>query len=165
MTALIVAAKVLHIAALVVWCAGLVMLPLILSMHRPQGDQRSFTRMRLLSHAGYTRIVTPAAVIAVAAGIGLIFLRDVFDHWFFLKLVFVSLLVALHAWTGHLVAQIGEHRERHRTPLGGLLAASNVVVMTAILVVVLLKPAVPESLMPDWLNAPFGYRLSLAPPS
>lgn len=165
MTALMVGTKVLHIAAMIIWCAGLVMLPLVLSLHRPEADQDRFNRVRILTHAGYTQLVTPAAVIAIGAGIALIFLRGVFTHWFFAKLVFVSLLVALHAWTGHLVAQIGEHREKHRSPLGGLLATANVAVMTAILALVLLKPEIDETLLPQWLRMPLGYPLGFELPT
>lgn len=165
MTWLIVLFKVLHIAALMVWCAGLVLLPLTLPLHPGGADQHRFNRVRLLTHVAYTQIVTPAAVIAVGAGIVLTFLREVFDHWFAAKLLMVSVLVACHAWTGHQVAQIAEHREAYEAPYGLPLALGNVAVMIAILVLVLLKPAIPDAAMPDWLTAPYGYRLWFDDPS
>lgn len=166
MTWLIVVTKVLHIAALMVWCAGLVLLPLMFSLH-PEGiDQRRFNRLRLLTHAAYTQVVTPAAVIAVGAGILLTFLREVFEQWFAAKLLLVSGLVLFHAWTGHHVAQIAEHRESYEPPYGGYpIAIGGLVLMAVILAIVLLKPVMPEGLIPDWLARPYGARLWFDDPS
>jgi uncharacterized membrane protein len=70
--------KALHIAALVIWCAGLFALPLMLARHDPAIGQADYSRIRLASHYGYTWVVTPAAMLAVAAGTLLIFLRELF---------------------------------------------------------------------------------------
>lgn len=164
-TWLILIAKLLHIAALLIWCAGLVLLPLTLSFHPGGPDQHRFNRVRLLTHVAYTQIVTPAAVIAVGTGILLIFLREVFDHWFAAKLLMVSMLAACHAWIGHQVAKIAEHREAYDAPYGTPLAIGNLAVMVAILATVLLKPAIPESVMPDWLTSPYGAGLWFDDPS
>ena len=156
MTWLIVVMKVAHIVALILWCAGLLLLPIALSLHRPHSDQRSFDRVRLLTHATYTKIVTPAAVIAIGTGIALIFLREVFAHWFALKLLMVAILVVLHGWIGHHVAQVAEHREAYAAPRRTFLAMANLTVMSAILVLVLWKPVISDVWMPEWLTTPQG---------
>jgi len=63
--------KSVHIIALAVWCAGLLALPLLLQVYGRREEirtQAGFSEFRLLMHAAYTRIVTPAAVITIAAG-------------------------------------------------------------------------------------------------
>jgi len=79
--------KALHIAALILWSAGLIALPLVLGKHEAGEEQADYARLRRITNYGYTRIVTPAAVIAVSAGTALIFLREVFVPWMFAKLV------------------------------------------------------------------------------
>jgi len=108
--------KGLHIAALVLWCAGLVALPLMLGKHRIDDDQADYGRLRLLTHDSYSFIVTPAAVIAIAAGTLLIYLRGVFEPWMFAKLVAVGLLVSLHALVGHTVILMSERRGEYAPP-------------------------------------------------
>lgn len=151
--------KFLHVAALCLWCAGLVGLPLLLARHAPDDAQKDFARRRLVTHNLYVRLVTPAAVIAVAAGTALIFLRGVFVPWMFAKLLVVGLLVSIHAWLGHVTLQVGESQGRYDTPGGGLLVAAALLAMTAILLLVLGKPMLSEWPGPAWLLAPRGYSL------
>ncbi len=146
--------KSIHIAALILWCAGLLALPLLLAKHREGEAQADYARLRLLSHYGYTRIVTPAAVIAIAAGTVLIFLRDMFVPWLFAKLVVVGLLVALHAWTGHVVLTIAETRGEERPPAGLPLLLGALATMTVVLLIVLAKPVWPETYLPRFLLGP-----------
>ncbi len=145
--------KGLHIAALILWCAGLVALPLVLSKHDVAEEQADYARLRRITHYGYTRIVTPAAVIAIAAGTALIFLRGVFEPWLFAKLVAVGLLVALHGLTGHVVVLMSERRGTYAPPSSKPMIVITLLTMTAVLLLVLGKPAVPD-LIPAWLEAP-----------
>ena len=46
---MIAALKFLHIAALSIWCAGLVGLPLLLARHAPSDDQHRYSRRRLVT--------------------------------------------------------------------------------------------------------------------
>jgi uncharacterized membrane protein len=163
---IVAALKFLHIAALSLWCAGLVGLPLLLARHRPGDDQLDFARRRLVTHYGYVRLVTPAAVVAIAAGTALIFLRGVFVPWMFAKLAVVGLLVVLHAWIGHVTLQIGEQQGRYDAPPGGPLVAAALLAMTAILVLVLGKPVFADWFGagwpgPAWLLQPRGQPLPI----
>lgn len=152
--------KGLHIAALIFWCAGLVALPLMLSKHKPDEAQADYARLRLLTHHGYTYIVTPAAVVAVAAGTALIFLRGVFEPWMFAKLVAVGLLVSLHALMGHTVVLMSERRGEYTPPSSKPLVGGTLATMTVVLILVLGKPAVPD-LVPAWLKTPQERQLPL----
>jgi uncharacterized membrane protein len=151
--------KFFHIAALCVWCAGLVGLPLLLARHDPHDAQTDFTRLRLLTHHAYVGIVTPAAVIAIALGTALIFLRDMFVPWLFVKLVLVGVLVLVHAWLGHVTLKVGEHQGRYDSPSAIPFVGISVVAMLAILFLVLGKPFVGEGLAPVWLVRPQGQPL------
>lgn len=150
--------KALHIAALSLWCAGLVALPLILAKHRVDEDQSEYAELRRISHYGYIRVVTPAAVVAIAAGTALIFLRGVFVPWMFAKLVAVGLLVVFHALIGHTVILMSERRGNYVPPSPTPLLAASAITMIAVLVLVLAKPELPDA-TPDWLEAPLGRQL------
>ena len=86
--------KAIHIMALLLWTAGLLSLPLMLARHEEGEHQFRYARIRKFTHYSYTRLVTPAAVIAIAAGTPLIFLRGMFVPWLFAKLALVAMLVA-----------------------------------------------------------------------
>ena len=145
--------KGLHIAGIVLWSAGLIALPLLLAQHDSEHGQREYQRVRRFTHYGYTRLLTPAATIAVAAGTALLFLRSVFVPWMFGKLVLVGALVVLHAWIGNLVVRMGEHNnERQPSPATPLVIA-GLVLMLGILMLVLAKPALNPRL-PEWLLSP-----------
>ncbi|EIM26776.1 CopD family protein [Microvirga lotononidis] len=151
--------KALHIAALLLWCAGLFALPLMLARHDPAIGQADYSRIRLASHYGYTLVVTPAALIAIAAGTLLIFVREVFAVWMFAKLVFVALLIGFHAWVGHTIVTVAETEGEHQTP-GPLVPLLLLLVpVLAILVLVLAKPKLEEVPLPDWLMTPRGGQL------
>lgn len=145
--------KAAHIAALVLWCAGLVALPLVLGRHDEGEAQADYARLRRITHYGYTRIVTPAAVVAIACGTALIFLRGVFVPWMFAKLVAVGLLVALHALVGHTVVQMSERRGDYVPPSPVPLLGVVMATMIAVLLLVLAKPVIPD-LTPAWLDTP-----------
>ena len=159
--------KALHIAALALWCGGLLALPVILHAYgrRPEAhSQAGFAEFRLLAHRAYTRLVTPAAVVAIAAGTLLIFLEGLRDGWLMAKLAAVAAMVLIHAWIGHLIAMTGEGAGRYRLPsplpaFGGL-----VVLMGAVLWLVLAKPDLAHLVdqLPLWLRQPLGRDLAPA---
>ncbi|MFZ5783700.1 MAG: CopD family protein [Pseudomonadota bacterium] len=151
---MIAALKFVHIAALSIWCAGLVGLPLLLARHHPAEDQQRFSRRRLVTHRAYVGVVTPTAVIAIALGTALVFLRDAFVPWMFAKLALVGLLVLVHAWIGHVTLQVGERQGDYRPPPAALLLAVSGVTMLVILTLVLGKPLLGDEIVPSWLLAP-----------
>ncbi|WP_230532594.1 CopD family protein [Microvirga roseola] len=151
--------KSLHIAMLGLWCAGLFALPLMLARHDPAISQSDYARIRRATHYGYTFVITPAAVIAIASGTLLIFLREVFVLWMFAKLVFVALLVAFHAWVSYIIVAVAETEGSHTPPEPLLPTLLLTVPILAILTLVLAKPELSEIPMPDWLEEPRGVQL------
>lgn len=151
--------KALHIIALITWCAGLIVLPLLLSRHRATESQSTYDRLRYLTHYSYTRLVTPAAVIAIASGTALIFLRGAFTPWMFAKLVAVGALVSLHGLIGHTVVQMSERRGEYQppSPVGMLIALF--VTMTVVLVLVLAKPMIDADAFPAFMTRPLDRQL------
>ena len=165
---MIAALKFVHIATLAVWCAGLVALPLVMQIYGRQPavpTQARYTEFRLLAHRSYTRIVTPAAVLAIAAGSGLVFLLRLVDPWMLAKLAGVSGMVLVHAWLGHLVAQSGERAQElgrgWRLPSPLIALVLGLPLMAAVLWLVLAKPDLSglEDRLPAVLLEPQGRSL------
>jgi len=146
--------KAAHIVGLVVWCGGLLALPMMLARHEPSISVEDYRMIRRASHLTYTLCVTPAAVVAVIAGTWLIFMREVLTPWLFAKLAFVALLVLAHAWIGHTVAKIGEEPSDHTAPAPYLPTAAVFAPVIVILVLVLAKPSLDWIAFPEWLTTP-----------
>jgi uncharacterized membrane protein len=157
--------KTVHIAGLVIWCAGLLALPSMLAWHDPVIGQADYRRIRRATHYTYTLAVTPAAVLAVIAGTWLILLREVYAPWLYLKLVFVALLVAIHAWVGHSIVAVAETAGSHRPPAPALSAFALILTILAILVLVLGKPEFGALEGPAWLTEPMGRQLPFDVPN
>lgn len=154
--------KSIHIIGLLFWCAGLLCLPSLLRTHHHARSQHDFAELRVLVRRLYVGALTPAAVLAVAAGTGLIFAREVYTGWMFVKLAFVALLVAVHAYQGHLLIETGGGEA---DPVPGrfhslMLTALAATVMLAIITVVLAKPDLRSEMLPDWLLEPRDRQLS-----
>ena len=154
-------AKALHIIGIVIWGAGLIGLPIMLGQHMPDHGQEDYARVRRFTHYGYTHLLTPAAVIAVAAGMALLFLRGVFVPWMFAKLALVGALVALHAWVGTTVLVMGEETNERQPPPAPILVILCAILLVAILFIVLAKPPIGAAIFPDWLRSPRGIQLPL----
>lgn len=151
---MVTALKAAHLAALILWCAGLLALPLLLARHDPQHSQSTYTRLRLLTDASFRLVVTPAAVIAIAAGTALVFARGVYAPWMLAKLAVVGLLVGLHAWQGVSVTRMGETAGERPPPGAALPIALAIGLISAVLLLALAKPPVSAERLPGWLNEP-----------
>ncbi len=151
--------KAIHIVALALWCAGLVLLPLLIQRYGRRAEireQAGYAEFRWLTHRAYVGFVTPAAVVAVTAGTALVFALQVLDPWMLAKLVCVAGMVLVHAWLGHLIVQAGEGRGAYRLPPAGLALLAVVPLIGLVLWLVLAKPA-PDALIalfPEALLAP-----------
>ncbi|PZQ80191.1 MAG: hypothetical protein DI549_17800 [Ancylobacter novellus] len=159
--------KAVHIAALSLWCAGLVALPIVLQLYGRREEVRTqagFSEFRLLVHAAYTRIVTPAAILAIAAGTALIFAAGVTDTWLMAKLVAVVGMVLVHAWLGHLNVQASEGRGSYQMPPVLLALPAGLLCMGAVFYLVLAKPDFQPLIeaLPQSLTAPQGRPLPSA---
>ncbi len=146
--------KSLHIAALVVWCGGLLLLPVLMNQREAAGEGAPLHRLHAFTRFAYIVIVSPAAFLAIASGTALILIREVFTTWFALKLLFVGLLTGLHVWTGLVILQLFEEGKHFRAwrMVSALLVLS--LTLLAILWLVLAKPAVDLALVPDAFHRP-----------
>lgn len=160
--------KALHIGSLVLWCAALIALPLLLGLYRKVTDtsspalvQENYTQFRRLTHLSYTRIATPAAVIAISAGTALIFAATVFEIWLLLKLACVAGMVLVHVWLGHMLVQSGERGLFWRMPRPAAALLVAVPCMLGVLWLVLAKPDLSDlaHALPVWLIEPRGISL------
>jgi putative membrane protein len=145
--------KAVHITALSVWCAGLLVLPAIYYRRRHLHGNELHDLHRF-ARVVFINITSPAAFVTVIAGIALIFLREVFTVWMALKLVAVGALVIVHLRMGHVILSLydpggGYARWRQVTTTVTTLSA-----ITAILLLVLAKPVIDRNLAPHWARQP-----------
>ena len=89
--------KFIHMAAISIWCGGLICLPgLYAQRHNVETDDALY-RLQGLVRFAYVSLISPAAFVAVGSGIVLFFLQGTFVEWFSLKMAFVGVLVSLVA--------------------------------------------------------------------
>lgn len=157
--------KALHLGFLALWTAGLFALPQMLARHDRDLLTSEFTQIRRATHYSYVWAVTPAAVLAIASGAALIFVREVFTVWLFAKLVLVAGLVAVHAWIGHSIITVAETDGRHEPPDALVPGLILIALILGILTLVLAKPELEELPMPAWLQAPLDRPLPFDVPN
>lgn len=145
--------KFLHIAALVIWVAGLLYLPAMLWAHHKVEDAQDFARIRMASRFGFLGIVSPAAFVAIGAGGALLFIADALHPWMFLKLVAVGILVIAHIQYGHILSHLADEEARPGIRVK-LVAAAVLLSSLAILWLVLAKPVIDLNALPAWLQEP-----------
>lgn len=155
---MIAALKFLHVAGLGLWCAALLALPILMQSLGKTTGQIAFDRFRLVTHVTYIAVATPAALLTIGAGSGLIFAAQVFTPWLVVKLALVSGMVMMHIWFGHLVQISGEECKSRFAlpPIAGL--GVVIALIIAVLFVVLSKPDLGfvRDWIPVYLLAPRG---------
>jgi protoporphyrinogen IX oxidase len=132
--------KVLHIASLVFWCAGLLYLPGLLAAHPGTTDPEAFRRLRAMSRLTYVYVTSPAAVIAVASGTALIWAAEAHGGWLALKLTAVALMVVFHVYCGRVLALLHDRPRLRRPATHASLAVAPVLLIPTVLWLVLGKP-------------------------
>lgn len=136
--------KTLHMAAIAIWTAGLLVLPGLYLRRANVAAGPPLHRLQRMTRFLYVAILSPAAFVAVGSGIGLVFLARTFEPWFALKLALVGGLVALHVLTGLVILKIFE--EGRSYPRWRFLAVTMLTgaLAVAVLTVVLAKPELPD---------------------
>ena len=87
--------KLLHIAALVIWCGALLYLPALLLQALQLRKDAGFAQgTPPMPRFFYNSIATPAALAAIASGTLLFLLHGLLGGWLILKLGAVVLMVA-----------------------------------------------------------------------
>ena len=133
----------LHIMALVFWCGAQLFLPvLIRGLH--VGD--ALGRVALADESMgmprfvFTRIATPAALVAIMSGTIVFLLNQTVELWLLLKLALVASLVVAHALSGWLLLLAPSLSTGQLGWRCHLLMLMSAVLMAAILWTVLAKP-------------------------
>jgi cytochrome c oxidase subunit II len=142
--------KAAHIAFLSLWAAGLIALPALLGRRR-EADAGEHARRLRFSRLAFQFVVSPAAVLTVATGIGLLFLADYETPWLGAKLAGVSGMALIHMRIGAGL----EYQDKRYEPgpaARGLLMAGALVSVSIALGFVLGKPGLPADFFPGWFR-------------
>lgn len=136
-----ISVKLLHIASIVIWSAGLLYLPGLFARHPNAADTPDdFRRLRQQTRLVYVGLMSPASVIAVVSGTVLVFLAASIGGWMVLKLVAVAGMVAVHVYMGRLLGRLYDN-PRMRSPAAHLaLLVPAVSVVTLVIGLVSWKP-------------------------
>lgn len=144
--------KAAHIVALIIWCAGLLMLPSIYVHRQSATSAEGLFHLQRFARATFVVIASPAAFVAVATGTVLIFAREVFTEWMAFKLAAVGVLVLLHVRAGFVVLRLFEPDRRFARWRQALATTATVATISVILWLVLAKPMVDLEGAPRWLE-------------
>ena len=137
--------KVVHLLAIISWMAGLLYLPRLFVYHSEcetgSASDRTFQVMERRLH-GY--IMTPAMIVALLSGLALV---GILGHggtaafgWFWVKIVSVLILVAIHLRLGWHLKAFAEGRNRFSGRYFRVLNELPTLLLIAIVVMVVVKP-------------------------
>ena len=133
--------KLLHLAAIAVWSAGLLYLPGLFAHHpAASNSQDDFRRLRHQTRLVFIGLMSPAAVIAVASGTILVFLAASIGGWMILKLAAVALMVMLHAYMGRLMGLLYETPDLRAARSHLLLLIPALLIISSVIALVSWKP-------------------------
>lgn len=146
--------KFLHVAGIALWVAGLLYLPAMLWAHHRVRDQQDFARIRMASRFVYMGLASPAAFVAIGAGVALLLVADALHAWMILKLIAVGVLVIGHIQYGHVLVHLADQEARAPTLRVKAIATAVFLFMLAAIWLVLAKPDVAIDSLPDWAREP-----------
>ncbi len=147
--------KVIHIAGIMLWCAGLLALPSIyLRRNGLRGEP--LHELHRFARSVFIHFTSPAAFIAIIAGTLLIFLRGLFTPWMAWKLAAVGLLVAIHVRQGYVILHIFDTGGRYARWRQYAATGGTATVIVAVLILVLGKPNMPIEPPAHWMLRPGG---------
>ena len=152
--------KAIHIAAIVIWSASLIYLPVLMAGHSPRLSNPQYLRLHGMVRRIYIWIASPFALLAIVSGTILIPLRDVTEPWFAAKLLIVAMLAIIHARCGTLLAKQSHSAERANRLARTMRILMPVVLFPCVLWLVLAKPRLPgtgESIRPNELGFSFRH--------
>ena len=142
---MVMALKLLHIAAISVWAFGLLALPVLLRQRNTVAEGAPLHRLHRAVRLAYIVVLSPAALLAIASGLALVPLRGTFEIWFQIKLLAVALLVILHLLAGSAILRVFGTENRYPAAwFGGTLVALSAVVVTILGLVLGKPPLAPE---------------------
>lgn len=134
---------ILHISALIIWCASLLYLPaLIAGIHTQKIEiVEPYDRYGSVARFVFTHIATPAALVAIISGTLVFVVNRTVEIWLIAKLTLVTGLVVGHTLAGLLLLNTQDRSTKPIRRWCWLLSAGLGALMIAIVWVVLAKPA------------------------
>jgi putative membrane protein len=94
---------VFHIFGIVLWIGGLLMTTVLLSRHAQETSPEARTALSRLEKKSMRAMADPGALIAILAGIGMIFTDPsyyLYAEWLHIKILFVIAIIILHGYIG-----------------------------------------------------------------
>lgn len=175
--------KFIHVGAIAVWVGGLIGLPWLMAQRRGivrRSGRPALHRLHAIGRMLHIGLVSPAAVLAISSGIGLIFLRATYSPWFTAKLGFVVLLGAGHVLCARTMVRVFADDPVEEDPEGGVnprelrLSPRRAILLNGligvgavgVLMMVLMKPPLdwsglaPDLFQPGALAGPLGLQSS-----
>lgn len=147
--------KYAHMAGIAIWAGGLLTLPLLLPQRNGlTGD--ALDRLHRMMRFLHVALISPAAYLAVATGIALVFLRETWVEWFSAKLAFVGLLVLMHVTTGFAIISTFEPDGKRGRLGSAALSLGSLIAVIGILFFVLGKPEIGTQELAAGLFRPGG---------
>ena len=133
--------KLLHIAAVLVWCGALLYLPPAVAAGTARANGELFRAPHgEMARSVFTLVATPAALVAIASGTVVFLLDQTLAVWLVAKLTLVCALVLCHAACGVLLLRVERDRERPVHLACSVTGGLSVLLILAILALVLGKP-------------------------
>nr|WP_297353153.1 CopD family protein [uncultured Caldimonas sp.] len=133
--------KLLHIAAVLVWCGALLYLPPAVAAGTARANGELFRAPHgEMARSVFTLVATPAALVAIASGTVVFLLDQTLAVWLVAKLTLVCALVLCHAACGVLLLRVERDRERPVHLACSVAGGLSVLLILAILALVLGKP-------------------------
>jgi putative membrane protein len=130
----------IHIVFLLLWSATLLYFPRLLVLEADVDEVEARHRAVLMQHALYAYVMTPSALLAVAAGGWLIFEKGFVGGWLPVKLGLVLLMVFFHAYCGILMLEFRLQEVRRHIVFYQLLPLMPAVLITVVVTLVVAKP-------------------------
>jgi len=131
--------KAFHIIFVISWFAGLFYLPRIFVNLAMATHDSECERLLLMAGKLY-RFMTPLGVLALAFGMWMWLGYGIQGGWLHVKLLLVAVLVIYHFYCGRLLANFRQGRNAHSHVWYRWFNEVPVLVMTAIVILVVVKP-------------------------
>ena len=130
----------LHIVFLLTWSAALMYFPQLLLRVAIGDDLDSQARAIHMQRTLYAYVMTPSALLAVVAGIWLIFEQGFCGGWLPVKLSLVLLMVFFHIWCGAMMDAFKQEPVRRYLMLYRLLPLLPALLISGVVTLAVGKP-------------------------
>lgn len=129
-----------HIVFLLIWAASLVYFPHLLVREALRDERQARARAIAMQRSLYALIMTPSALLAVAAGTLLIFVRGFSGGWLHVKLLLVLLMVLFHVYCGALMDAFKREHVQRRLWVYRMLPLLPALLVAGVVTLVTAKP-------------------------